>query len=214
MIGNFDERADNTEAMEWLINKLSGIISSRILTNEKNEILEMHVLADYSRSPKQIVRDIQSALAAVYDMEIDHRVISVAQIDEGLDTSDNVRLKLNNVQVFAEGMKLDIKIVLSLKDKVFEGTATGMNSPASRPHTVISATLSALHSYLDRNNAFNLIDVRKLSISDMDAYVVVIGYMSGLHNEVLIGSSLVKHDEYHAIIRATLDSVNRILSKV
>ena len=50
---------------EVLINKIPGIISSRFVTNSDNEIIELHVLANIYRSPKQLVRDIQSALLTI-----------------------------------------------------------------------------------------------------------------------------------------------------
>ncbi|HHV60285.1 MAG TPA: hypothetical protein GXX49_08385 [Clostridiaceae bacterium] len=216
MIDDIENQVDKTVAMEWLINKLNGVISSRVVTNEKDEIIEMHILANYTRSPKQIVRDIQSALAAVYDLEIDHRIISIAQIDDGLEApkSNDLRLKLNNIQVTADEFNLEVKVVLSLKDKLFEGKATGVNSAAAKPHIVTEATIDAIHTFLGRKNVFSVVDVKKININELSAYIVVTCFINSQQNEMLIGASLLKNDEYYAIIRAALDSVNRILSKV
>ena len=41
------------------ISKLAGVMSSNVVF-EDGEITEIHVLADTSRTPKQIVRDVQS----------------------------------------------------------------------------------------------------------------------------------------------------------
>ena len=45
------------------------------------DIREIHVLTTSSKPAKQIVRDIQSLLAASFNQKIDHRVVSVAYID-------------------------------------------------------------------------------------------------------------------------------------
>lgn len=207
------EKNFSTMDMETLINKLNGVISSKAVTGDNNEITEMHILSDYSRSPKQIVRDIQSAVAAVYAIHIDHRIISVAQIDNGLITSNDIRLKINNVQVFAEGLKLNVKVILSYRGNNYEGTASGMNSSSGRPNTVIHATLASVHSFLNENNIYSLYGVKKLDINNMEVYIVSVGYLNGHESELLVGSSLIKHDEYHAIIRSTLDAINRSLRR-
>lgn len=62
-----------------LIDKLAGIIKSHIVINDE-EITEIHVLSDTSRSPKQLARDIQSALMVRFGVNVDHKLISIAQI--------------------------------------------------------------------------------------------------------------------------------------
>ena len=49
---------------------------------DDDQLVEIHVLASIERSPKQISRDIQSALFATYGIEVDHRIISIAQLPE------------------------------------------------------------------------------------------------------------------------------------
>ena len=63
-----------------MINKINGVISTKII-HEDNDIQEMHILANTLRSPKQIVRDIESILLTSFDYRIDRKVISIAQIE-------------------------------------------------------------------------------------------------------------------------------------
>ena len=46
------------QAVERVIDQLQGVIASRVTLNGSKEIAEVHVLANYDRSPKQLVRDI------------------------------------------------------------------------------------------------------------------------------------------------------------
>ena len=61
-------------ALQELINDVEGIVSSKVKLDDKGSPIEIHALADKSRNAKQIVRDIQSAVMAKFDLEIDHRI--------------------------------------------------------------------------------------------------------------------------------------------
>ena len=76
--------SSDTTPWKALTEKLPGVLSVEFVT-EGPVVREVHVLSDQSRSPKQIVRDIQSALLARFQLDLDHRIISVAQIP-GLPT--------------------------------------------------------------------------------------------------------------------------------
>jgi len=52
------------------------------ITTDGEEIREVHVVARTERKPKQIVRDVESALNAYLQRRIDHRVISVVMEKE------------------------------------------------------------------------------------------------------------------------------------
>ena len=64
---------------ENLLTSLEGILSARVVTTPLGEVSEVHVLASSGLSPKQIVRNIESALLAQLGLKIDHRKISIAQ---------------------------------------------------------------------------------------------------------------------------------------
>jgi len=65
---------------EKLILSLRDIVGASItLDPETQEITEVSILAEGNRPPKQIVRDVRSALRAEYQVDLDYRRISVAQ---------------------------------------------------------------------------------------------------------------------------------------
>ena len=66
---------------EDLILRLRDVRSSRIITDEKGAISEIHVVASSDRSPKMIARDVETALRAELDLEIDYRKIGVVMMD-------------------------------------------------------------------------------------------------------------------------------------
>ena len=63
------------ECYRALLIQLPGIFAAGIRMDEENNLREIHILASSERNPKQISRDIQSALFAAYGLDIDHRII-------------------------------------------------------------------------------------------------------------------------------------------
>ncbi|MDF1501427.1 hypothetical protein PYV61_00675 [Roseisolibacter sp. H3M3-2] len=63
---------------EELLASLPGVISVRILESDGGGIGDVHVLTAADVSPKQTVRNVESALLAQFGWRIDHRKISVA----------------------------------------------------------------------------------------------------------------------------------------
>src|SRR6476469_9113391 len=64
---------------ENLLTSLEGILSARVVTTPLGEVSEVPVLAQSGLQPKQLVRNIESALLAQLGLKVDHRKISVAQ---------------------------------------------------------------------------------------------------------------------------------------
>jgi hypothetical protein len=67
---------------EELILTLPGVVSARIVAGDSGAIDQIHVLTTSELTPKQMVRNIESALIAHLAMRIDHRKISVATSSE------------------------------------------------------------------------------------------------------------------------------------
>lgn len=63
---------------EELLQTLPGVIAARIIASETGAVDEIHVLTSSEVTPKQTVRNIESALIAHLGMRVDHRKISVA----------------------------------------------------------------------------------------------------------------------------------------
>jgi hypothetical protein len=75
------ESAARPEAeVERLLRSLAGIVSAKVITDLAGRVEEIHVLASDRLHPKQVVRNVESALSAGLGIEIDRRVVSVAQV--------------------------------------------------------------------------------------------------------------------------------------
>jgi hypothetical protein len=60
--------------------KIQGVSSARVVGED--EPSEIHVVASTARPPKQIVRDVQSLANARFGIPIDHRIVSVVQLND------------------------------------------------------------------------------------------------------------------------------------
>ncbi len=156
---------------EDLLRTLKGVVSVRVVAKPGGKIEEIHMLTTADVNPKQTVRNVESALLAHYDLEIDHRCISVAESNEfasprPLQVEAAVDALLPPEQVLApeaatgeprilfHGHRIEstrsheIRMVVTLewKDETYEGEAAGPDIPRGRLETVASATLRAIEN--------------------------------------------------------------------
>jgi len=67
---------------EELLATLPGVISARIVASPNGAVDEIHILTSTDVTPKQTVRNVESALIAHLGMHVSHKKISVATSDE------------------------------------------------------------------------------------------------------------------------------------
>src|SRR5262245_15002522 len=70
------------EALERDIGTLPDVRAVRIVATPTGRISEVHLIAEGSKSPKQLVRDVETLAQANFGIEIDRRVVSVVQFGE------------------------------------------------------------------------------------------------------------------------------------
>jgi hypothetical protein len=94
------ESAAHPEAeVERLLRSLSGIVSAKVLADPLGRVEEIHVLASDRLHPKQVVRNVESALSAGLGIVVDRRIVSVAQV-----RVEEYRAKLAAERELADGV--------------------------------------------------------------------------------------------------------------
>lgn len=199
---------------EAIIKQIKDVVSARIVANEAGEIIEVHVLAKQNRGPKQLVRDIESAVMAQFGLAIDHKKISVAQL--ALESQENniteIRPRLESAKLSVQGVSAHAKVVLRLGTGEFIGQASGPSTNSNRMRLIVQATLSALEQYLHGNCSFAVDDVLVSHMARHQVAVVALSLVTLEGEESLIGSAFVREDENESIVKATLNAVNRRVS--
>jgi hypothetical protein len=67
--------------LEEALSRIQGVTAASVTTLADGQPTEIHVLASPDRHAKQIVRDVQSLAMAQFGLDLDHRIVSVVQLD-------------------------------------------------------------------------------------------------------------------------------------
>lgn len=191
-----------------LIGKLPGVMNSSIVFSQ-NEIAEIHVLADTHRAPKQISRDIQSAIMAQFGVNIDYKVISIAQIPAENDLRLHNRLIFDEISMSRNKERSSATVSLSDADSSFSGTASSLNDCLEVNKMICQATLNAVENFIDENVLLSVADVKTFDLSGEKAVAVCIAVKSKSNVDRMIGSSFIGDDSGTAVVKATMDALNR-----
>jgi hypothetical protein len=202
--------------LEDALRQIPGIKAASVVTSADATPTEIHVLATTTKSAKQIVRDIQSLAMARYDLDIDHRIVSVVQFDEPDDDGSDgdvlpPRPVVSGITIHMSGDTATATISVTLSGATFEGSASGSASLLARPRLVAGATLQALHELLGtpadvEHAAIVQVGGRSVAVSVLTLTVPRQG------EQLMTGSALVRGDEADAIARSVLDALNRRLT--
>lgn len=205
--------ANRDQQLEEFLESLQGVVSAQVVRDQSGEIIEVHVLAK-EREPKQVVRDVQSALAAEFGLNFDHKKISVALLkgDDAPPLRSNQRLMLESSHFAKNGTQGEARVVLRKGEETFTGTATGPASTGNRLRLMAEAALAAAKNSLQSDAAFSVEDIATTPIAGGNAVLVAVTVIRPAGEEILLGSSLVRGDERESTVRAALDAINRRLT--
>jgi len=195
------------DVFQDVISKIDGILNVKII-QENGNIQEIHILANKLRSPKQIVRDIESSLIASYDYRVDRRVISIAQIETD-ETKTINRIRYEGISVGTNATVANCTVKLSYEDSEFEITLSGIKTIANSRKMVAQATVKVVEKIIGQASIFDVQDVIVSSNRDVSFVSVIVNMITSNHEESMIGSVVVKNDVNEAIVKAALDAVNR-----
>ena len=195
------------------LKKINAVVSSKIVFSEDDRIDEIHIVSNGHRGPKQIARDIQSVLLATYDVDVDHKKISIAQIPEELFEKEGCRMKLEGVLRETSGSTANVKVTFSKQGEDFSSARTGMNSSRNVDRMLVESTLDAVSNACGLCDVFLFDDIRQVLISNSTVVLVCVTGIEGNLEQKLLGSSIVNNDYYGAVVKATLDAINRFITK-
>ena len=199
--------ASRVEEIEKSINKLNGVLFSKIVLAENQEIREIHIITKDFYSPKKITRDIESLLAAKYNISIDYRKISIAQVRDEKDYSH--RLKFSDIMVSSTEEHLQVVVKLENNDKLFEGKINCANWNQNREYIIARATLDAITSFLNGKIFFQVDEIRKIKMDNKEILLISINLISSQRKENLVGAALTGDNPNKTVVKAILKAINR-----
>ena len=192
-----------------LICRLEGVQAAQVVFAENGMPCEIHVLAGPEKSSKSLVRDIQSALTAQFGVQVDHRIISVAQLSEGLAPRGDFRLAHTGLEIKSAGGRVSASVTLARGCDTYTGHGESANTPFARRRCVSEAALAAVNRAAGET-CFELASVDAVTLAGQG--IVVAQVYSLRDGQRLLGSAFLKEDPDNAAVHSVLSAVNRRLS--
>lgn len=210
--------------LEDALRHLPGVKAASVVTGPDAVPTEVHVLAAPGKAPKQVVRDVQSLALARYDIDIDHRIVSVVQIgdDEVRMVVDEdaaeesapepvVRPSIAAVMVRSGHGETQATVTLTIGEQVFEGNSQGPAGQTHRARLVALATVEAVAELLGQPCEVETATIVATGAREV-ALAVLTLMVPRTGEQVLTGAAVVRGDEADAVVRSVLAALNRQLA--
>lgn len=176
---------------------------------------EIHIVATPTRSPKQVMRDVRSLAAAAHGLEIDHRIVSVAQVEAAPPGSGvEPRAIISWLYTATRGGsgRVDIGLSWPWGERAGGAAHTSLNRNA-RARAGADAVLKALEPDLvDRGASVDLEGVFIERFGTTDSVLVRARFRDREGSTPLVGTAAVEGGIVAASARALLNALNRKLS--
>lgn len=216
----------DSEQCRQILSQLPGVFAARVRF-EDDQPTEIHVLASSERNPKQIVRDVQSVLFATYGAEIDHRIISIAQLPDDpfaqpSGSAPEADAPCKDVRLFFSGIDsshkdgvYQVNVHLACDGQCVTGNSHCRDTLTQRTRAVASATLEAVNQLLGRDY-FSLLDVKQVNVWDVSVIVTVMEYQAAENASpsILVGAAAQQDNASNGVVRSTLDGLNRCIGRI
>lgn len=211
------ERGVPQEEIRKTISELPDVNSCEVEFDDDGSIVAIHIYSRGKRIPKNIVRDIESALLARFGIRIDHRRVSVAR---GMPRPEPIveaprpraaRPRLVSVSLSMGSGWGSCGVTLERGGFEVSGEVTGVAIGAGTLRLVANATFRALEKLVSEKVAFDLLDVVRMKAGDRDTLLVLANYVSAGDVRSLAGCVQYEGNEQEAVVHATLDACNRIV---
>jgi hypothetical protein len=217
---------------EELLSTLQDVVSARIVSDETGGIDSIHVLVMGTATPKQVVRNIESALMAQLGMRIDHRKISVATTvkrptsnPEGEPAVMEPKpgpapaAKVSGRELYFEDVEVRgsrakgvaCKVTLRRGEEQFVGEAEGSESDRSRVEIAARAALEAIALCDGGQLKLSFEGAKVVEAFDRQLVLVGVRVRQARSTLFLTGSCEVRESLETASALATLNATNRLV---
>jgi hypothetical protein len=231
-------------AVERELCRIPEVRAARIVADDSGQLVEVHILATTGKAAKQLVRDVQSVAITSSGIDIDHRIVSVVQLEEdgttvaaspaaaaasaaeaadvastnGHDSAAPApidRVIVDSVLVAKHELRAKATVTLKRGDDQAVGVAEGTVASSARWRIVAEAALNALRTLEPGASTVSVEMAGVQRIGDRSLGIVTLIMVIPPHEELLAGVAPVRGGaEEDAVARAVLDATNRRLARL
>ncbi len=211
-----NQRRLEASRIKEALSAIPDVASCNVEMDGSGGISAVHVVTRSQRPPKQIVRDVESVLAAEFGVKIDHRKISVArlEVEERKIAELGGRARLVSIRLSTEGARGTCEVVLERNDGRFKGEASGVALGIGKLRLIARATADAICKMAKGYAETDLVDVLKIRTGETNAVVVILLCVAEGEPKQLAGCVTYSDDEQSAVALAVLDACNRIVERL
>ena len=219
---------------ERLLGSLAGVVSAHVVADATGEIVEIHILSAPDLHPKQMVRNVESALSAGLGITIDRRIVSVAQLRTEIDSNghrpgasrsatrdredqvrtpdamepEEPRLEFVRYESHRDAEACTCEVVLRSGHREVAGTGSGPDTAAGRTEAAARAVFDGLRKA--RPDIQVELETSVISSNRGKSYVIVAAHAVLQRNSVrLAGAAPLSRSPEEAAILAALQATNR-----
>ncbi len=120
-----------------------------------------------------------------------------------------LRPAITRMHLVSSGLEVTATVSLSSGERITAGEARGSASQSGVHRAVANATLRAVEELVDGQVRFELDHLEVSPMGNERTVVVALTLLSARGTERLTGAAAVREDVRQAVIRATLDALNR-----
>jgi hypothetical protein len=224
--------AADLASVERELCRIPEVRAARIVADDDGTPLEVHVLASPGKQPKQLVRDVQSVALAARGLDLDHRIISVVQLDDGNGTAPEPatlmddepipappsvpvpdRVLLESASLLRSGVAATADVALRRGEASVRASAEGSSAAAVTLRLVAEATLEALRDLVPAAGRAAVETAAVVRAGEREVALAVLVLVVPPNEEVVAGAAPVRAGGVHeAMARAVLDAGNRRLA--
>jgi hypothetical protein len=216
--------------------RIPEVRAARIVADTGGTPVEVHVLASPGKQAKQLVRDVQSVALAASGLDIDHRIVSVVQLDDGngsapeqqqvaldavpnrdreapvADETGGERVVFESASAVRRGLSCTAEVVLRRGAQVVTGSAEGSPAAAATQRLVAEAALAGLRALEPEATRADVETATVIQVGERQVALTTIVLVVPPNEEVVCGSAPVRSGDVHeALARAVLAALNRRL---
>jgi hypothetical protein len=206
---------------ENLIASLTGVLSARVVVTPQGEVSEIHVLTLSDVQPKQVVRNIESALMAQLGLKIDHRKISVAQTadvrpiealqQEAIATRAKKRVVVFHgleVRPSERPQRVLVRVKLAFEEREAAAEEVGTDTTRNRVEAAARAAAACLDELLP-DNSIALEGAQIIEAFDRKFVLAAVHGLGGREAQLLTGTCEIRESAERSAVLAVLDATNR-----
>lgn len=130
-------------AVERELCRIPEVRAARIVADDSGQLVEVHILATTGKAAKQLVRDVQSVAITSSGVDIDHRIVSIVQLEEDGSTATAPAAAATTTAAAAESSESEAGAGTNGHAGPAAASSSSSTTPANR--VIVDSVLVAKH---------------------------------------------------------------------